>query len=66
MVDGKKYSVEVKVSKKIWRNAKYYWIVKASNGQTLLTSEMYVNGNFVIDITKRFARDLDASWKSDI
>ena len=65
MSDGKKYTVEVKKSKRPFRKAKYYWRVKAINGQILLTSEMYVNKNFVIDITKRFAADLDASWKSD-
>jgi len=65
MSDGKKYTVEIKTSKKLFGKQKYYWRVKAINGQILLTSEMYVNKNFVVDLTKRFAADLDAAWKSD-
>lgn len=58
------YTVEALKSKSLWTKQKFFWRVKAANGQIILTSEMYVNKEFVIQTSKRFAILLNCEWEN--
>lgn len=55
------YKIEFVKSKRLL-SKQYFWRVKSSNGQIILTSETYKNKTFAIKISQNFAAALNCLW----
>jgi len=55
------YKIEFVKSKRRL-SKQYFWRVKSSNGQIILTSETYKNKTFAIKISQNFATALNCLW----